>query len=143
MLISYSIFTKTTVARKWAFVIWMLAAGASMGAMATGEEAEEVAEEWGMSHKDIHEHEEMAEKAHLLCISLGILSLVLVIFEIRQIKAWKGSEYVMTLLALVTFAMMAWTAHEGGKLRHPELYQNPPTDQQSPEGEHMEEEHEH
>ena len=139
----YSLVTKTINAKKWALVIWILAAGASMGAMATGEEAEEVAEEWGMSHKSIHEHEEMAEKAHLLCVALGLLSLVLLVFDIRHIQPWKGSEYVMTLLALVTFALMAWTAHEGGKLRHPELYQNPPTDQAAPSEEATEEEHEH
>jgi hypothetical protein len=38
---------------------------------------------------------------------------------------------------------MSIAAHEGGKLRHPELYQAPPTDQMLPEGEAGEaEEHE-
>jgi len=137
-----SLLLKTTSPRRFALIVWILAAMGSMGAMASGEEAEEVAEEWGMSHAAIHEHEEKAELAHFACIGLALLSLVLLIFEVRKINWWKGTTPLLVLLALGVLVLMSMAAHEGGKLRHPELYQAPPTDQvptddhEAPDGEH-------
>ena len=144
-LIFWSIthFTQHSSLRRYALIIWIAAALGSMGAMATGEEAEEVAETWGMSHKAIHEHEEKAELAHFTCIALGLLSMILFVFEIRKIQWWKGAEGLLILLSVAVLVLMSIAAHEGGKLRHPELYQAPPTDQMLPEGEAGEaEEHE-
>jgi hypothetical protein len=133
LILLTSLVLKARGARRYALLIWILGAMGSLGAMATGEEAEEVAIQWGMSHQAIHEHQESAELAHFACIGLGLLSLVLVVFEIRSIAWWKGTVLLLVFLSLGVLVMMSWAAHEGGKLRHPELYQSPPVDQPLPE----------
>ncbi len=132
LILLTSLALKTTAPRRYALIIWILAALGSLGAMATGEEAEELAEEWGMSHAAIQEHEESAEVAHFTCIGLGLLSVVLLIFDLRKITWWRGSQALLIMLSVAVIILMSIAAHEGGKLRHPELYQAAPTDQNLP-----------
>ncbi len=119
-------FKPTAILKNLAMVIIVVMGLLSFAAMATGEEAEEVMEQWGMSHKAIHEHEELAEVAHFSALGVAVLAIVVFFIERKkqiQIKAFPFIAMIGLMGVLIT---MSIAAHEGGKLSHPELYQTPP-----------------
>lgn len=95
----------------------------------SGEGAEEIVEELGVSHDLIHTHEEMAELSVGLMLGLGALS-IFTLWLTWQMSALSRLFGFLTLfLALITFASMARTAHSGGEIRHPELHQQIPLEE--------------
>ncbi|MBC7533010.1 MAG: hypothetical protein H7318_15660 [Oligoflexus sp.] len=88
----------------------------------TGESAEEVIEHWpGISKDLIHEHEELAEKATALSIVTAAAAGVAFFLERRRPQTLGRSLPVVFVLSLLTLGVMGATAHEGGKIRHPEI----------------------
>ncbi len=114
----------------------------SMAAMATGEEAEEIMEEWGMNHRAIHEHEELAEVAHFCALGMAVLTIVVFFIERKKQTEIKAFSFISLVGLLCVLMTMSIAAHEGGKLSHPELYQTPPSGL-NPEQEEEHESHEH
>ena len=135
-------FKPTAILKNLAMVIMVVMGLLSFAAMATGEEAEEVMEQWGMSHKAIHEHEELAEVAHFSALGVAVLAIVVFFIERKkqiQIKAFPFIAMIGLIGVLIT---MSIAAHEGGKLSHPELYQTPPAgSEEGSEDSHESEEH--
>ena len=108
-------------------ILFMVVMGLmSFAAMATGEEAEEVMEQWGMNHRAIHEHEELAEVAHFSALGMAALALVVFFIERKKGKAISAFPWIAMIGLLGVLITMSIAAHEGGKLSHPELYQTPP-----------------
>ncbi len=98
----------------------------SFAAMATGEEAEEVMEQWGMSHRAIHEHEELAEVAHFSALGVAVLTIIVFFVERKKQIQIKAFPFIAMMGLVGVLVTMSIAAHEGGKLSHPELYQTPP-----------------
>ena len=69
----------------------------SLAAMATGEEAEEVMEQWGMSHRAIHEHEELAEVAHFSALGVAVLAIVVFVIERKKKTDIKAFPFIAIL----------------------------------------------
>ena len=88
----------------------------------SGENAEHVVEEYpGVSHDQIHEHEELAESAMPLALVMSLLCAFAIYFQIKSHPRARISAYSVLIIALVTFVLMALVAHEGGKIRRPDL----------------------
>ncbi|TNE79628.1 MAG: hypothetical protein EP332_10375 [Bacteroidetes bacterium] len=105
----------------------------------SGEGAEEVLEDLGASHKLIHEHEEAGEKAFLLAMITGFLS-VFVLAMRWYYEGWKRWVYIGILaLGLVTIGLTSFAGSTGGKIRHSEELEKGAQEHQ--EHEHAEDEH--
>jgi hypothetical protein len=88
----------------------------------TGEPAEEVIEHLpGVSEKNIHAHEEMAEKATVLAVVTACFAAASLYWQRRKPESFKKSIPVVFALAVLTAGAMGMAAHEGGKIRHPEI----------------------
>ena len=88
----------------------------------TGEPAEEVIEHLpGFSKGLIHEHEELSEKATALSVMTSVAAGVAFFFQRRRPQTLAQSLPVVFLLSLLTAGFMGAAAHEGGKIRHPEI----------------------
>ena len=88
----------------------------------TGEPAEDGIEHLpGVSKHLIHEHEEAAEKALTLGLITGGIALVGYILSRKKNTALKIAINSALVGSIVTSLAMAKTAHEGGKIRHPEI----------------------
>jgi hypothetical protein len=97
-------------------------------ALWTGEPAEEVIEEMpGVSKRLIHEHEELAEKATVLAVITAGVAAFAYILQRRRPDTMNKSIPVVLLFSLATSGLMGWTAHEGGKIRHPEINPDAPS----------------
>jgi uncharacterized membrane protein len=90
----------------------------------SGEEAEEVVEEMGISHDIIHEHEEQAETVIWLVEILALLSIGGLIILQKSTERYRLIGLSLASLALVTFAFLAQVGHSGGLINHPELREN-------------------
>ena len=110
---------------KVALFIFILAALVVIPAFLLGEGAEELVEHLpGISKDLIGEHAEIAEIAFWTTLALGILSII----------SWGAiaigatfAKFVVTIiliLSLVTSGLLAYTAQAGGKIRHPEAFQD-------------------
>jgi hypothetical protein len=89
---------------------------------ATGEGAEDAVEPLaGVAERYIHSHEEAAEQATVLgFVTAGVAFVVLVVAR-RRPEVLKIGVGVTLACSLVSAAMMGRAAHEGGKIRHPEI----------------------
>jgi uncharacterized membrane protein len=87
----------------------------------TGEPAEEVVEHMpGVSESFIEEHEEWAEASLVAVELLGVLALAGIISSRRRSSIARLAVMACLILAIVACAMIAWTAHLGGEIHHPE-----------------------
>jgi uncharacterized membrane protein len=96
-------------------------------AFETGEEAEHAVEGIaGLSDSAIEKHEESAELAVWLIYSLGLLSLLAMYFEVNAKALARQLSYIILVISVVTFYFVANTASLGGKIRHNEIGQDQP-----------------
>ncbi len=98
----------------------------------TGEDAEEVVEHLpGISKHQIHEHEEIAEKAMVLgLLSAGVAFAALLAAKRRPETLNMGVAATLAL-SLVSAGVMGKAAHEGGKIRHSEIIKHKTNHDQS------------
>lgn len=115
-------FVRSEVVKRMAYLLFTIGAVATMAAMASGEGAEEVAENLaGVTENYIHEHEEKAELFALLNYVLGALSFV------GLWAGWKGKGFAKMLsfailgLSLVVLFLGKQTGTTGGEIRHTEI----------------------
>ncbi len=88
----------------------------------TGEPAEEVIEHLpGVSKDLIHEHEELAETATVFSLITAAAAGVALILQRRRPETLRKSVPAVFTLSLVSAGFMGAAAHEGGKIRHPEI----------------------
>lgn len=88
----------------------------------TGEPAEDTVEHLpGVSKDLIHEHEELAEKATILSVITAVAAGFAFFLQRRRMETLRISLPVVLTLSLITALLMGAAAHEGGKIRHPEI----------------------
>ena len=122
------------VLARTALGLLIIASAVTVPVFLLGEPAEEIVEHIaGISHDVVEAHEEAAEIALWLAAGTGLLS----IFAWWAIATGSALERlsltVTTCIALVTSVSLAYTAHQGGKIRHPEAF-SATTDEASSEG---------
>jgi len=87
----------------------------------TGGPAARVVHGWpGVQRSDIHAHAEAAEDAFVAAEVVGALAL-LGLWLTRGGRSAKGLTAFIFAAALITSGWLAWVAHLGGLIRHPEI----------------------
>jgi uncharacterized membrane protein len=108
--------------RKLAYVLLLIFGLMSPIVESSGENAEELVEEIsGVSHSQIHEHEDQAELAVLGMYVLAALSVFGFWAEWKELRQRKALSFISLGAGLIVFLLMARTAHSGGLIRHPEI----------------------
>lgn len=109
--------------RNIAFVLFIFGALSSYAALETGESAEEIVEEVAaVSHDAIHDHEEAAELSLWSAVVMGLFSIGALVAQKYKFRFETGLNVAILLFALITLGLLAYTAYEGGEIRHPEAY---------------------
>lgn len=126
VLVIFALITKSPVRLKFALEIIVIGALLSWAPRLTGEDAEDVVEhQSGINDIDlkyyIHEHEEMAERAHIAFQIAGALALVGWFFCCKADKFNMPVAVLALLAAGTTAGLMGWTGHLGGQIRHTEV----------------------
>lgn len=99
----------------------VLVALATIGTFLSGEPAEKIVEKLpGISESSIERHEDAARAAMAAVQVVGLAALAgLIAFRGRQVP--RGLGLTLAALGIVVAAWLAWTAHLGGLIHHPEL----------------------
>ena len=92
--------------------------------MMTGEGAEEIVEELGISHDLIHEHEELAETFMKVLYGLGILSILGLVANLKKHLKSAIVSYVVLVLAISSAVLSKSVGTSGGEIRHTEIREN-------------------
>jgi uncharacterized membrane protein len=90
--------------------------------MQSGEGAEEIVEEFGRSHDQIHEHEEHAETLALINYLIAGISCFGLWVSFSMKKYLNILVGVMILLCVASTLLTLETAEEGGRITHDEAF---------------------
>lgn len=104
-----------------ALAVLVLVALAAIPVFLSGEPAEETLEDLaGVSHASIESHGDAAKPVMIGLELLGLVALVALLrYRARVVAPRLAALLLVAVIALG--GALAWTAHLGGKIRHPEL----------------------
>jgi uncharacterized membrane protein len=124
LLLAWALLRHSRELLRVALALMVGAAVAAAPAYLSGEPAEEQIEHAaGVSKQDVERHEDAAKVSLILIGITGVAALtVLVVQRRRPEPGWIPAAVLA--LALVAALQVAWTAHLGGGIRHPELSGN-------------------
>ncbi|UPQ78978.1 hypothetical protein M0M57_15330 [Flavobacterium azooxidireducens] len=123
-ILAYGIFKKQTILVNIAYVIFIFCMIMAKATMMTGEGAEEIVEELGISHDIIHEHEEVAETFMKVLYGLGILSVLGLVANFKKHSRAAIVSYVVLISAIGTAVFSKSVGTSGGEIRHTEIREN-------------------
>ncbi len=105
------------------YALYLLVAGAilTIPVYLSGEGAEEVVEKFpGFSDATVENHESMAGISLIIILITGLIALLGLIAG-KRTGFVKWIFLISVILSVVSAGTIAWTAHLGGLIRHPEL----------------------
>jgi uncharacterized membrane protein YebE (DUF533 family) len=123
LLLAFALLRKQGTVATVALVLFV---GSSLGAIPAfliAEEAEEIVEHLpGVSQDTIEEHEEAADVAFWLTLFVGGGSAGALLIRKRAPRLAQATLKALVVAGAVSSGTLAYTAYEGGKIRHPEAY---------------------
>ena len=112
--------------KRASLVVLFLIAAVAIPTYMSGNAAEEVLKDKGVSSSAIRAHEDAALWAFVVMEITGFLAW-LSLWQYRVVRRVPGwTTPVILILSLMSFAAMARTANLGGEIRHPEITSAPP-----------------
>jgi uncharacterized membrane protein len=123
-ILAYGIIKKQTILVNTAYVIFIICMIMGKATMMTGEGAEKIVEELGISHDIIHEHEEIAETFMKVLYGLGILSILGLVANFKKYAKASIVSYVVLILAIGSAVLSKNVGTSGGEIRHTEIREN-------------------
>ena len=123
-ILAFGIFKKHTILVNTAYVMFIFCMIMAKATMMTGEGAEEMAEELGLSHDLIHTHEEFAETYMKALYVLGIVSILGLVANIKKHSKALIISFIVMILAIGSAALSKSVGTSGGEIRHTEIREN-------------------
>ena len=120
-ILVFGILKKQTILVNTAYIIFIICMIMGKATMMTGEGAEEIVEELGISHNIIHEHEEIAEKFMKLLYLLGIVSIFGIMANRRKHAKAYLIGYITLAIAVASAVVSTYVGNSGGEIRHTEI----------------------
>lgn len=118
----FAVLTSSVDIKRFILMVTVIVGLSSLAAYWTGEPAEEVVEHLpGIEEKVIHEHEEAAEFATILALVTAVAAAGALGLHYRRPETLRKTLPAVFVLSLAAAITMGKTAHEGGKIRHPEI----------------------
>jgi len=136
LVLAHGLWTRsnqTNIAAYYLFILSSIGAGI---AYLTGEGAEESVEDIpGVIEATIKQHEEFALFALIALIVLGVASIVGLYLTLRKSTHSRTTAFVILLISIISFGLVARTGYLGGQIRHTELNSNADTQENGNEKE--------
>ena len=123
-ILAFGIIRKQTILINTAYVMFLVCMIMGKATMMTGEGAEEIVEELGISHDIIHEHEEIAETFMKILYALGIFSILGLTANLKKHTKATIVSYIVLILAIGSAILSKNVGTSGGEIRHTEIRQN-------------------
>jgi uncharacterized membrane protein len=122
LVLAHGLWTKSNQTKIAAYNIFIISAIGAGIAYLTGEAAEESVENLqGVFEATIEKHEDFAIYALVSLIILGVVSIIGLFLTLRKSSATRTLAFVIFLISLVSFGLVARTGFLGGQIRHSEI----------------------
>ena len=113
---------KSVDIKRFVLLATVVVGASAMAAGSTGDGAEDVAKHLpGVTKAKIHAHEEMADKATPLALLTAAAAGAVFFLQRKRPGALNAGLAGVLVLSIASAVVMGVTAHEGGKIRHPEI----------------------
>jgi uncharacterized membrane protein len=123
-ILAFGIFKKQIILINTAYVMFIFCMLMAKATMMTGEGAEEIVEELGISHDIILEHEKLAETFMKVLYVLGLVSILGLVANFKNNGKATVVSYVILFLAIGSAVLSKSVGTSGGKIRHTEIREN-------------------
>lgn len=120
-ILLYAVIKKDKKLNHTAYLIFIFCMIMGKATMMTGEGAEHIVEELGISHKMIHIHEEKAEWFMKIMYLLGFSSIFGLYFSIKRSLISKFISYFVLIFACIASYYAKSVGTSGGEIRHTEI----------------------
>jgi len=125
LVLAHGIWTKSNQTMVAAYNLFILSAIGAGIAYFTGEGAEEDVENIkGIAEATIEKHEDFALFALISLIILGVASVLGLLVTLSKSIISRTMAFVVLLIALISFLLVARTGYLGGQIRHTEIDNN-------------------
>jgi len=122
LVLAHGIWTSSKQTKIAAYNLFIISSIGAVVAYLTGESAEESVENLqGVLESNIKAHEDFALYALVGLIALGFSAIVGLIATIRQSVYTRTVSFMILILSLSSFILVARTGYLGGQIRHTEL----------------------
>lgn len=122
LVLIYALFSRSVPTKNAAYLLFVVSAIGAAVAYATGEGAEEALEKMpGVAEQAIELHEDAAMASLIALIALGVFAVAALFLNMRKTSFSRQVAFVVLLVSLAGFGLVARTASLGGKIRHPEI----------------------
>ncbi len=132
IVLAHGLWTKsnqTIIAAYYVLIISSLGAGI---AYLTGEGAEESVEHLqGVAKANIEQHKDFAVFALIALIILGLASVLGLFISLRKMQLTRTTAFVILLISIISFGLVARTGYLGGQIRHTELANGVPNNSEN------------
>ncbi len=123
-ILIFGIIQKNKSVQNTAYIIFLICMILGKFSMFTGEKAEEIVENLGISHELIHEHEKQAETYMKMAYALGLISIISLLANVKNHPKSKLFSILTLTLAAVTIFLSKSVGTSGGEIRHTEINQS-------------------
>jgi uncharacterized membrane protein len=122
LVLAHGLWTRSSETKIAAYNLFIISTIGAGIAYFTGEGAEETVEKMpGVVEATIKTHEEFALYALISLILLGVASIAGLFLTIRKSPSTRTVAFVILLISLISFGLVARTGYQGGQIRHTEL----------------------
>lgn len=122
IVLAYGLWSKSNETKIAAYVLFIISSVGAGIAYLTGEAAEESVEHLqGVIEVTIERHEDFAIYALVSLIILGVACILGIGLTLRKSVATRRVAFVILLISLVSFGLVARTGYLGGQIRHSEI----------------------
>lgn len=122
LVLAHGLWTKSNQTKIAAYNIFIISSIGAGIAYLTGEAAEESVENLpGVFEATIERHEDFAIYAFVSLIILGVFSNIGIFLTLKKSSTSRTLAFVIFLISLVSFGLVARTGFLGGQIRHSEI----------------------
>lgn len=115
------IILKNRAIQNTAYVLFVICMVFGKISMFTGEKAEDIVENIGVSHDVIHEHEELAEDFMKVAYGLGLFAVISLVANEKKHPRAKLFAFLTLILAIAATVLAKEVGTSGGEIRHTEI----------------------
>jgi uncharacterized membrane protein len=120
-ILIFGIFKKSPLLINTAYIIFLFCTIMGKASMFTGEKAEDIVEDMGVTHEIIHEHEEHAESFMKILYLLGFASIIGLYVNFKRHSKALIMSYLVLVICLVALIMSKSVGTSGGEIMHKEI----------------------
>jgi len=127
IVLAYGLWMRSNHTKIAAYLVLTVSSIGALVAYLTGESAEETVEKLqGVSKEMLETHEDAAQFALYAFIAVGLMSLISIFVTQKYPLRARTFGWVVLLITLFSFSVVARTAYVGGQIRHSEIRSSSP-----------------